>query len=161
MDRGDASLRRADHRDLGDRLEVLDPVARRVLVEHRRLGVGRRVPHRDAHHEPVELRLGKRIGALVLGRVLRREDDERPRELMRMAVDRDSALLHALEQARLGLGRGAVDLVDEDDVGEDGTGVELEPRLALVEDVRADNVGREEVGGALDARVLGLERAGE
>ena len=39
--------------------------------------------------------------------------------------------------------------------------MELEPRVALVEDVRADHVRRQEVGGALDARVLGLERAGE
>ena len=129
-----------------------------MLVEHRRLVVRRRIPHRDADHEAVELRLGQRVGPLVLARVLRREDDERPRQLVRVAVDGDAALLHALEEAGLGLRRGAVDLVDEDDVREDGPGMELEARLALVEDVRADDVRGQEVGGALDAGVLGLER---
>ena len=93
-------LRGADHRHLRHRLQVLNPVALRVLLQHRRLVVGARVAHRDADHEPIELRLGQRIGALVLGRVLRREDDEGPRELVRVAVDRYPALLHALEQAR-------------------------------------------------------------
>ena len=78
-----------------------------------------------------------------------------------MAVDRDVALLHALEQARLGLRRAAVDLVDEDDVGEHRPRVELEAALALVEDVGADDVGRQQVGRALDARVLGVDRARE
>jgi hypothetical protein len=71
------------------------------------------------------------------------------------------ALLHALEQPGLGLGRGAVDLVHEHDVCEDRAGPELEPVLALVEDVRADDVRRQQVGGALDAGVLRVDRAGE
>ena len=132
-----------------------------MLLEHLRLLDRARVAERDPDHEPVELRLGQRIGALVLGRVLGREDDERAGELVLVAVDGDVALLHALEQAGLGLRRAAVDLVDEDDVGEHRPGVELEARLALVEDVGADDVGRQQVGGALDARVLGVDRARE
>ena len=76
-------------------------------------------------------------------------------------VDRDVALLHALEQAGLRLRRGAVDLVDEHDVREDRAGPELEALLALVVDVGADDVGREQVRGALDARELAVERARE
>jgi hypothetical protein len=71
------------------------------------------------------------------------------------------ALLHALEQARLGLRRGAVHLVHEHDVREHRAGPELEAVLALVVDVRADHVGGQQVGGALDARVLGVQRARE
>ena len=77
-----------------------------------------------------------------------------PRQLVRRGVDGDLALLHALEQAGLGLRRGAVDLVDDHDVGEDRAGPELEPRLALVVDVGADDVGRQQVGRALHAREL-------
>ena len=132
-----------------------------MLLEHLRLVGGARVAERDPDHEPVELRLGQRVGALVLGRVLGRDDDERARQLVLVAVDGDVALLHALEQARLGLRRAAVDLVDEDDVREHRPGVELEPGLALVEDVGADDVGGQQVGRALDARVLGVDRAGE
>ena len=40
-----------------------------------------------------------------------------------------------------------------------GPGPELEPALALVEDVGAHHVGRQQVGGALHARVLGVDRA--
>ena len=83
------------------------------------------------------------------------------RQLVRVHVDGDVALLHALEQAGLRLGRGAVDLVDQHDVGEDRPGPELEALLALVVDVGADDVGREQVGGALHACELAVERAGE
>jgi hypothetical protein len=76
-------------------------------------------------------------------------------------VDGDAALLHALEQSGLGLGRRAVDLVDQDDVREHRARPELEAALALVEDVRADDVGGQQVGGGLDAGVLGVHRAGE
>ena len=115
---------------------------------------GGRVAEREADHEAVDLRLGQRVGALELDRVLRGEHEERPGELVRVHVDRDAALLHALEQARLRLGRGAVDLVDEHDVGEDRARAELEAVLALVEDVGADDVGGQQVGRALDAREL-------
>ena len=132
-----------------------------MRAEHRDLALGGRVAERQARHEAVDLRLGQGIGALELDRVLGGEHDERPGQLVRVDVDRDAALLHALEQAGLRLRRGAVDLVDEDDVREDRTRPELEAALALVEDVRADDVGGEQVGRALDARELELQRARE
>ncbi len=151
-----------DHAE-SDRVLDLEPVAdvAGVLGQHRRLGVRRRVAERDADSEAVELRLGQRVGALVLDGVLRGEHDEGPGELVGVLVHAHVQLLHALEQPGLGLRRGPVDLVDEDDVREDGARPELEARLALVVDIRAHHVGRQEVGGALDARVLGLDRAGK
>ena len=148
-------------RRVGDGLERRDAVAVLVRGQHVRLARGRRVAERQAHGEAVDLRLGQRVGALELDRVLRREHDERPGELVRVDVDGDPALLHALEQAGLRLGRRAVDLVDEHDVREDRPGPELEAVLALVEDVDADDVGGQEVGGALHARELEVERPGE
>jgi hypothetical protein len=66
-------------------------------------------------------------------------------------------LLHGLEQARLRLGRGPVDLIRQHQVREDRAWLELEdPVPALLhEDVRAGDVGRHEVRGELDA----IERA--
>ena len=58
-------------------------------------------------------------------------------------------------------GEAAVDLVDEDDVGEHRPRMELEAGLALVEDVGADDVGWEQVGRALHAGVIGVEGAGQ
>ena len=73
-----------------------------------------------------------------------------------MLGDGDRALLHRLEQRRLRLGRGAVDLVGEHDVGEDRARLELEtpcaPRSSSAMIVRADDVGRHQVGRELDAR---------
>ena len=113
--------------------------------------LGREGDH-DLEQEAVELRLGEGIGALHLERVLGREDEERRLEREALAGDRDLVLLHRLEQDRLGLGRRAVDLVGEDEVGEDRPGLEAEDALAalLDEDVRARDVCRHQVRRELD-----------
>ena len=82
--------------------------------------------HVQLEEEAIELRFGQRIGALHLERVLRGQHEERLLEGMRRAPDRDAMLLHRLEQRALRLGRGAVDLVGEHDVGEDRALAELE-----------------------------------
>ena len=133
-------------------------VAGLVVGEHPGLGAARGVAERDPDHEPVDLGLGQRVRALVFDRVLGGEHDERTSQLVGMHVDGHAPLLHALEQAGLGLGRGAVDLVDQHDVREHGTGAKLEPRLALVVDIRPDDVGREQVRRALHARELAVDR---
>ena len=76
---------------------------------------------------------------------------------MRLPVDGDLALLHDLEQRRLGLRAGAVDLVGEDDVREHRAGVELERAAALVVDGDAGDVARQQVGRELHA----VARAGD
>ena len=72
-------------------------------------------------------------------------------------ADRDLALLHHLEQRRLDLGRGAVDLVGEQEVREDGALLDVERALVGAVDARPDEVGRHQVRRELDA----LERAAE
>ena len=113
--------------------------------------LGREGDH-DLEQEAVELGLGEGIGPLHLERVLGREHEERRVEREALAGDRDLVLLHRLEQARLGLRRRPVDLVGEDEVGEDRPGLEAEDALAalLDEDVRAGDVGRHQVRRELD-----------
>ena len=77
------------------------------------------IAERRLHEEAVELRLGQRERALVLDRVLGRDDEERVVEPARLAVDRHLLLGHRLEQRGLRLRHRAVDLVDEHDVRED------------------------------------------
>src|SRR5437879_12866439 len=60
-------------------------------------------------------------------------------------------LLHRLDQRRLGPGRGAVDLVGEDQLRKNRPGVELEGGALAVVYGYADDVGREHVAGELDA----------
>ena len=119
------------------------------------------VADRGLHQEPVELGLGQPVGAGLLDRVLGGDHHERPADLVRHAVDGDPALLHHLEQRRLGLRRGAVDLVGEHDRGEDRAGVELEGALLLVVDRHAGDVGRQQVGRELDPGVRALHGVGE
>ena len=125
-----------------------------------------RIAERGAEQEAVELRLGQRERPLLLDRVLGGEHEERLRQLAGDAVDRRLVLGHRLEQRRLRLRHRPVDLVDEQDVREHRPGPELEVPVALVEDGQAGDVGRLEVGRALDAcegRALhrACDRAGE
>ena len=78
-----------------------------------------------------------------------------------VALDRHLALLHRLEQRGLGLGRRAVDLVGQQQVGEHRSLAEAEPARLLVEDDLADHVRRHEVGGELHPLELEVERGGE
>ena len=79
----------------------------------------RRVADPELEHEAVELGLGQRIGALLLDRVLGGQHEERLGQRVGLPADGDLVLLHGLQQRGLGLGRGAVDLVGQHDVGED------------------------------------------
>ena len=74
-----------------------------LLVEDHDLLDRLRIAQPDPEHEAVELRLGEGERALVLDRVLGRDDEERIGHRVGRAVDRRLSLLHALEQRRLGL----------------------------------------------------------
>src|SRR5262249_31180494 len=93
--------------------------------------------------------------------VLGGKDGEHAGERIAGAVHGDLPFLHGFEQGGLGLGGGAVDLVAEDELGEDGAGPELEGLLVRVEDVGADDVGGHQVRGELDAFEGAVEEAGQ
>jgi hypothetical protein len=86
----------------------------------------------DLHQEAVELRFGQRIGAFHLDGVLGGHHQERPVELVRGGAAGDGALLHGFEQRRLRLGRGAVDLVGQHQVGEDRALLEAQRLCAVL-----------------------------
>ena len=100
--------------------------------------------------------------ALLLDRVLRGEHEERLGQLARRAVDRHLLLGHRLEERRLRLRHRAVDLVDEEHVREHRARAELEVAVALVEDGEPGDIGRLQVGRALDPRERGaFDAAGD
>ena len=72
-----------------------------------------RIADVEADQESVELRFGKRIGAVQLDRILRRDHHKRLDEREGLAFHRDLPLLHRFQQRRLGFWRRAVDLVGE------------------------------------------------
>ena len=72
-------------------------------------------------------------------------------------ADGDLVFLHDLEQGRLDLGGGAVDLVGEQEVAVHGAELGLEAALVGPPDPGPDQIGGDQVGGELDA----LERAAQ
>ena len=128
--------------------------------QHPPLGVEIGIADVDLQQEAVELRLGQRIGAFLLQRVLRRQHMERARQRMILAGDRDAAFLHRLQQRRLGARAGAVDLVGHQQLAEHRARDEAERargRFAFLQHFRAENVGRHQIGRALDALVVEAE----
>ena len=93
---------------------------------------------------------------------MRGEHEERFFERVAQAGGGDLVLLHRLEQRGLGLGRRAVDFVGQDHVGENGAAHEhhLPPSGRFLEDFRAGDVGRHQVGRELDALELEMEDLG-
>src|SRR5207249_43145 len=110
----------------------------------------RRIADVDPEEEPVHLGLRERVGAFVFDRILRRNDEERPVEGERLALEGRLPFLHRLEQGGLRLRGGPVDLVRQEELGEDRTAAEDEvARLAVVH-VGARDVRGQEVRGELD-----------
>ena len=148
-----------------DRRRSSDPAVPVVIDEDAPLFLGGRILDHDVEHEAIELRLGQRIGAFLLDRILRREHEQRPLEVVADAGDGDLVFLHRLEQRRLRLRRRAVDLVGEDDVGEDRPADEPDDALAgravLLDHFRAEDVGRHQVGRELDAVEPQVDGLGE
>ena len=134
--------------------------AQRALDDRGLLG-RRRVADDDLHHEPVDLGLGQRVGALGLDRVLGGHHEERRRDRPALGADRDLALLHHLEQRGLDLGRGAVDLVGEQEVAEHRAELGVEGAGVGAVDPGADEVAGHEVGRELDPAERRVERVGE
>src|SRR5207302_991749 len=110
----------------------------------------RRIADLNPKEEPVHLGLRQRVGAFVFDRILRRDDEERPVEGERLALEGRLPFLHRLEQGGLRLRGGAVDLVGQEQLCEDRTAAEDEvARLAVVH-VGAGDVRGQEVRGELD-----------
>ena len=122
-----------------------------------------RVPQLQLEEESIELGFGQWVRALLLDRVLRGHDEERPVELVGLGADGHRLLLHRLQQRRLGLGRRPIDLVGEDDLSEDRPTAELElpPAIRLDHDRRAGDVGRHQIRRELDARERQVQRLGQ
>ncbi len=127
--------------------------AQRVVVAGQQLpfGLGIGVAQVQAEHESVQLRFGQRVGADQIKRILGGDDEERRGQFPAHAIDADLAFGHRFQQGALGLGRCPVQFIDQQQLREHRAGMEAETAIAAVEHRDADDVGRQQVAGALDA----------
>ena len=126
--------------------------------------IARAVADDELEKEAVQLCFGQRVGSFLLDRVLRGEDEERLFERVAFAGDGDGSLLHGLEHGRLGLRRGAVDFVGEENLGEDRTFLEFKEPFSVRrfhDHVRAEDIRRHQVGRELNAIEVEVERLGK
>ena len=79
-------------------------------------------------------------------------------QLVRLAIDRDGAFLHGLEQGGLGLRWRPVDLVTEKKLREHGPRSKAEGAFARVKHAGTGDIRRHEVGRELDAVELTAQR---
>ena len=77
------------------------------------------------------------------------------------AIDGDVAFLHRFQHGALRAGAGAVDLVSEDDTGQNRAGAVFEIVDLTIVDADADDIGREQIGCELDALEADSQRGGQ
>ncbi len=139
-------------------------IAGRVLdirLQNLQLFVAAGIVDDDLEHETVHLRFGQRVGSLLLDRVLRGHHQERFIQRKGFAADRDLPLLHRFEQRALHLGRGAVDFVGQNQVGEDRPFLNHEFLALGPIDLGSDQIGGQQVGRELQSLKLRVNRLGQ
>lgn len=124
-----------------------------------------RVADFDEEHEAIELCFGERISSFLFEWILSREDEERVGQIPGNSADGYFPFLHCFQHGGLSLGRCAVNLIGQNDVGEKRSGQESELFFAggrvLKDDLGSGDVARHQVGGELDAAERHLESFGE
>ena len=137
-----------------NRLDVVSDVFRGPTHNRVQLFPGR-VGNNDLEEKAVKLGFGKRIGSLLLDRVLGGHDKKGRDQVTRDPPHRHRSLLHRLQQRRLALGRGPVDFIGEDELVENRSGTELERAmtgcLIFHHHVRSRDIRRHEIGRKLNA----------
>ena len=116
--------------------------------------------HVEFEHEAVQLGLGQGVGPLHVDGILGGEDEEGLGQGPGLPGAGHLPLLHGFEHGGLSLGRGPVDLVREQDVGENGPRLELQTPGTVgggLQNGPSGDVPGEQVGGELDPVELQLQ----
>ena len=107
------------------------------------------VAQRNTHQKPVKLRLGQRISAQLLYRVLRGNHKKRLRQCPGLALDGHLFFFHGFEQRALSFGAGAVDFIGQQHLRKHRSGMENKGLFAALENRHAREVTGHQVGGEL------------
>ena len=110
--------------------------------------------HVDLYKEPVQLRLGQRIGAFLFDRVLGGQHMEGHAQRAVFTRHGHRAFLHRLQQRRLSTGTGTVDLIRHQQLTKDRAGDEPEMARTVIGGIQhfgPQNIRRHQVRRELDA----------
>ena len=132
-------------------LDVVERVGIATGLEDIDLVLARRIANGQANHKAVELAIGQRLSARRAHRVLGCDTHEGTRDLMRLPINRHRAFFHNLEQGRLRLCAGTVDLVAQQHVAVDGAPHKAKHAGVAVEHRKARNVRGQRIGRKLHA----------
>ena len=113
-----------------------------------------RVANFDPKQESVELRFRQSIDALLFDRILSGHDHERPGQPQSVSFNRDLLFLHGFQQGGLSSGGSAVQFVRKQQLAEDWPFAEHELARLTIEDLRPDDVGREQVRCELNSLIV-------
>ena len=119
------------------------------------------VAHDHFHHKTVELSFGEFVGSLLLHRVLGRHNEKGQPDFEGFVPDGHLPLLHHLQQGRLDFRRSPVDLIGQQEVGEDGAFFDLESVVGGIVDLGPDDVAGKKVRGELDPFEVQSETLGQ
>ena len=137
------------------------PAAAAATGEHLDFLSGGGTAEADCCHEAIGNTLGEWIGTHHLNRVLRRQNHERRRHRMGVAVDADATLLHHFQQGRLCARVGAVQLVEQDHVGKHRAGSEVQSEAIGIGCQRTDHIGWQEICRPLHSRERPADRSSD
>ena len=120
--------------------------------------------HLDLEHEAVELGFGQRVGAFHFHGVLRGQHEKGFWHQMALAAGGHAAFLHDFEQCGLGLGRGTIDFIHQQQILEHRAFFIAQSSVAFfvfTDDVRAEDVRRHQVWRTLHPARLQAHHLGK
>ena len=125
------------------RLHLLQRLLLAALPQDAHLTVHIGIAHAQLHEEAIQLGVGQILCTGRADGVLSGQHHKGGRQIVGHAVYGDMALLHGLQQRRLGLAGGAVDLVGQQQIGHHRTGLIHHPpllRQGKADDIRGHGV---------------------
>src|SRR5262249_52025461 len=132
-------------------LQLFRVETRLPVRDHLEFFIETRIGDQNLEHKPVELGFRQGVGAFIFDRVFSSKHQKKWREVVSLAIDRHLAFFHGLEQSGLRFWGRAVDLVCEQNVGENRAVAKRKLCGAWIENVGSSDVGRHQIGRELDA----------
>ena len=133
-----------------DGLDAIEGIFAVAVAQNVDLAAVIGIAHAEADEEAVKLRTRKQRCTSRTGGVLRREDDKRRREVVGLAVHGDAVFLHRFQKGGLRFAGGTVDLVGQQEIGHDRTGLVDEGIDRFIVHRVADDIRGDGVRGELD-----------